>query len=54
MMKLRGTLLGLITLAFVLWLTGVLAGDVAVFMMSVGVGILFAFSEENPRKGKDH
>jgi hypothetical protein len=48
-MKLRGTLLGLITLALVLWFTGVLAGEIALFIMSVGVGLLFAFSEEETR-----
>jgi hypothetical protein len=48
-MKLRGTLLGLITLALVLWFTGVLAGEIALLIMSVGVGLLFAFSEEETR-----
>jgi hypothetical protein len=48
-MKLRATLLGVITLALVLWFTGVLAGDTALLIMSVGVGILFAFSEEETR-----
>jgi len=48
-MRLRGTLLGLITLALVLWFTGVLAGEIALLIMSVGVGLLFAFSEEETR-----
>ncbi len=48
-MKLRGTLLGLITLALVLWFTGVLAGETALLIMSVGVGVLFAFAEEATR-----
>ncbi len=48
-MRLRGTLLGLITLALVLWFTGVLAGEIALLIMSVGVGLLFAFGEEETR-----
>ena len=45
-MKLRGTLLSVITLALVLWLTGVLAGETALLIMGVGVGILFALAED--------
>jgi hypothetical protein len=46
MMKLRGTTLGVIALALLLWFTGVLADEIALLIMSVGVGVLFALSED--------
>jgi uncharacterized membrane protein YccC len=46
MMKLRGTLLGVIVLALLLWFTGVLADEVALLIMGVGVGVLFMLSED--------
>ena len=48
-MKLPILLVTLIALTLILWLAGLLSGEVALVLMSVGVGLLFAVTERETK-----
>jgi hypothetical protein len=48
-MKLAILLVTLVALTLILWLAGLLSGELALVLMGVGVGLLFAVTERETK-----